>query len=74
GQVQSTMNWRKQLPYSFNNGIDSGAETIQICIVTEGNLLCPTDIQVKRVETLAEGIARKFSITPEHISYPGNWR
>ena len=73
GQVQSSENWRKQLP-CYGNDLDDDEGTIAICIVTDGNSLYPTDAQVKRVETLAEAISRKFDISPECISYPGNWR
>ncbi len=73
GQIQSSVNWQKQLPCSGND-IDGEEGTIRICIVTDGNLLSPTDIQAKRVEALAEAISREFDIPSKYISYPGNWR
>ncbi|MBW8034257.1 MAG: N-acetylmuramoyl-L-alanine amidase [Planctomycetes bacterium] len=73
GQIQATVNWQKQVSCAEND-IDCDEETIRICIVTEGNSLYPTDIQVKRAETLADVISRKFDITPARIFYPDNWR
>lgn len=73
GQIQSTVNWRKQVSCSGND-VDCDEEVVRICIVTDGNSLCPTNIQVKRVEVLAEVISREFGITPGRIFYPGNWR
>ena len=73
GQIQSTEYWREQVSCSGTD-VDCDNEMIRICIVTEGNSLCPTDIQVKRVEVLAEVISREFDITPGRIFYPGNWR
>jgi len=73
GQIQSTVNWRKQASCAEND-IDCDEDTIRICIVTEGNSLCPTDIQVKRAESLAEVISRKFDIASACIIYPDNWR
>lgn len=74
GQIQSTANWREQVSCSENDIDGDEEKKIRICVVTDGNSLYPTDIQAKRVEALVEMISREFDITPEHISYPGNWR
>jgi len=39
-----------------------------------GKTAHPTDFQIKRTETLAEKLCRKFSIQPESIYYPSDWQ
>ncbi len=74
GQIQSTEKWHKQ--GSIMPGIicDGDGQVICICVIADGETARPTDLQIKRVEALVEGLCREFNIEPESIRYPDDWR
>lgn len=77
GQIQSTENWRCQLPASrlrSNHTEPTGKDkrTIYICIATGGERTVPTDFQIRRTEALVEELCRRFHIRPEAVLYPNS--
>jgi hypothetical protein len=74
GQIQPTEKWQRQwsvLPERTWNG---SSQTIRICVIADDKTVRPTNLQIKRVESLVEALSRKFNIQPRDISYPSNWK
>ena len=74
GQIQATERWQKQWAVIPTKTWYGSAQTIRVCIVSDGEDMKPTDCQVKRTEALVEKLYRKFSILPDSIYYPSAWR
>lgn len=75
GQIQPTEKWQRQwsiLPSQTWYGTN---QTIRICIIADPpQQACPTDCQIKRVETLVQGLCRKFDVEADSVFYPGDWQ
>jgi len=69
GQILPTEKWQKQ-----SSVIHYSKQTIRICVIVNDKAKTPTDFQIKRTESLAEELSRKFHIQPESIWYPDDWR
>lgn len=69
GQILPTEKWQKQ-----SSVIHYSKQTIRICVILDDKAKTPTDFQIKRTESLAEELSRKFHIQPESIRYPDDWR
>ena len=74
GQIQATEKWKRQWPLIPGPTWYGTSQTIRICMIADGKTTHPTDSQIKRMETLLDGLCRKFRIRPEAISYPSDWR
>ncbi len=74
GQIQPTQKWRGQCSIIPSRSRDGSGRTIHICVIADGKTTRPTDIQIKRVEALVEGLHRQFNIQPESIYYPNDWQ
>ena len=74
GQIQPTEKWQKQWPAIPGRTWYGSGQTIRICIIADGKSVFPTDCQIKRIQVLVEGLCKKFSIRPESIYYPSDWR
>lgn len=74
GQIQSTEKWHKQCSITTCRNRAGSAQTIHICVIGDSKTARPTDLQIKRVEALVEGLCREFNIEPESIRYPDDWR
>jgi hypothetical protein len=70
GDIQPTEQWRGQRSITPAGE----ARTIHICLVADGQHNRPTDLQIKRTEALIAALCRQFSIEPESVAYPGDWR
>jgi len=74
GQIQPTEKWQRQWSIAPGRTWYGSGQTIRICAIADGKIFSPTDCQLKRIEALVEGLCRKFSINPESVYYPGDWR
>ncbi len=74
GQIQATEKWQKQWSIIPGRTWYGSSQTIRICVIADNKTTHPTDLQIKRAEALAEGLCRKFDITPESVYYPSDWR
>jgi hypothetical protein len=74
GQIQPTKKWQKQMSATTSRTWYGSSQTIRICIIADGKTTYPTDCQIKRIQVLVEGLCKKFSIRPESIYYPSDWR
>ncbi len=74
GQIQPTEKWQKQWSIIPGRTWYGTSQTIRICIIADGKTTHPTDCQIKRIETLVEGLCRKFDIAAESVYYPGDWQ
>ncbi len=74
GQIQSTEKWQRQWSIVPGQTWYGSSQTIRICVIAGGESVRPTNLQLKRTETLVETLSRKFNIQPEHIYYPGSWK
>jgi len=88
GYIQPTEKWQKQWSIIPGRNWYGNGQTIRICLIAngkpaeggfdpvQGSALAapPTDCQIRRAEMLVEELCRKFSIQPESIYYPNNWR
>jgi hypothetical protein len=74
GQIQTTEKWQRQWSLIPDRTWYGSSQTIRICIIADGKTVYPTDSQIKRLETLLDGLCRKFHIQPESIYYPSDWR
>jgi hypothetical protein len=74
GQIQPTEKWQRQWSIIPGRTWYGTSQTIRICVIADGRTIRPTDCQIKRVETLVEGLGRKFDIATKSVSYPGNWQ
>lgn len=73
GQIQTTQKWQKQWSSIPGHTWYGSSQTIRICVISDG-IVQPTDFQIKRTETLIDGLCRKFDISPRSVYYPTNWR
>ncbi|MGD8786686.1 MAG: N-acetylmuramoyl-L-alanine amidase [Phycisphaerales bacterium] len=74
GQIQATMKWKRQWSLIPSHTWRGTGRTIRICLVADGETAYPTDCQLKRMETLLDGLCKKFRIHPDSIHYPSDWR
>jgi hypothetical protein len=74
GQIQPTEKWQKQWPALPGRTRYVSGQTIRICIIADGKSIYPTDCQIKRIQVLVDELCKKFSIRPESIYYPSDWR
>jgi len=88
GYIQPTEKWQKQWSIIPGRNWYGSGQTIRICVIADGKpaeggsdtvqgsalAAPPTDCQVRRIESLVEGLCRNFHIRPESIYYPNNWR
>jgi len=73
GLIQPTEKWQRQWSIIPDRTWYGSSQTIRICIIADGQINHPTDLQIKRVEALVEGLYRKFDIQPKDIYYPSDW-
>jgi len=73
GQIQATEKWQRQWPLIPGRTWYGSSQTIRICIIADETTYL-TDCQIKRIETLLDGLCRKFRIERESIYYPSDWR
>jgi len=73
GCISSTEKWQRQWSAIPDQTWYGTAQTIRICVISDGGNKMPTGSQIKRTETLVEKLCRKFEITPDFVYYPGNW-
>ena len=74
GQIESTEKWERQWSILAGRSWYGSVQTIRICVIADGRTVQPTDFQIKRTSALVEGLCRKFTIEPEAVYYPGDWR
>ena len=74
GQIQTTEKWQRQWSSIPGRTWYGSGQTIRICLIADGKTAHPTDFQIKSIEALVEALYRKFSIQPQSIYYPGDWR
>lgn len=74
GQIQPTEKWQRQWSIIPGQTWYGSSQTIRICVIADDKAVRPTNCQIKRVESLAEALSRKFIIQPKYIFYPGNWK
>ena len=74
GQIQTTEKWQRQWPLIPGRTWYGSSQTIRICVIADGKTTRPTDCQIKRLETLVDGLCKKFRIRPKSIYYPNDWR
>jgi len=71
GQIQSTEKWQRQWSIIPEYG---SSKTIRVCVIAEGKSSRASDCQIKRAGALVDKLSRKFSIVPQFIYFPNNWR
>jgi hypothetical protein len=74
GQIQPTEKWQRQWSIVPGQTWYGSSQTIRICVIADNKTARPTNLQIKRIEALVEGLSRKFNIQPEYIYYPSNWK
>ena len=74
GQIQPTEKWHKQRSIIPGRSRDGSGQTIHICVIADAKTTHPTDLQMRRVETLVEALCREFDIEPESVHYPNDWQ
>ena len=72
GQILATEKWQRQWPLIPGRTWYGSSQTIRICVIADGKTTRPTDCQIKRLETLVDGLCKKFHIRPESIYYPND--
>jgi len=73
GQILTTEKWQRQWSPIPGPTWYGSSQTIRICVIADGKTTLLTDCQIKRIETLLDGLCRKFRIQPEAIYYPNDW-
>jgi hypothetical protein len=73
GRIQTTEKWQRQWSIIPGPTWHGSSQTIRICVIADGRTVPPTDSQIKRTETVVEGLCRKFDIRPESVYYPRDW-
>ena len=73
GQIQVSIKWQRQWSTISGQTWYGNKQTIRICVIADGKTASPTDAQIKRVESLVEGLCRKFNIQPKAVYYPNDW-
>jgi hypothetical protein len=79
GEIEPTESWKMQLPVAYRpDDLIRRAwqceQTIYICIVVDNKSPQPTNIQIKRLYVLLEGLRRELSIKSGSVIYPNNWQ
>jgi hypothetical protein len=74
GQIQATKKWKRQWSIIPDHTWQGSGQTIRICMIADDGTAYPTDCQLKRMETLLDGLCKKFRIHPDSIHYPSDWR
>jgi len=74
GQIQTTEKWQRQWAVIPGRTWHGNGQTIRLCVIADGKDSSPTEFQIRRIEELVERLQRKFSIQPESIYYPNDWR
>jgi len=75
GQIQPTEKWQRQWSIVPGRTWYGNGQTIRICAIADPPRRASlTNCQIKRIETLIEGLCRKFGIQPERVYYPSDWR
>ena len=72
GQILPTEKWKRQWSIIPGRTWYGGGQTIRICVIADDKTARPTNLQVKRIETLVEALCRRFNIRPEYIYYPSD--
>ena len=72
GQIQLTEKWQRQWSIIPGRTWYGSGQTIRICVIADDKTARPTNLQVKRIETLVEALCRRFDIRPEYIYYPSD--
>jgi hypothetical protein len=79
GEIEPTENWKMQLPVKYQpddkiRRVWQCEQTIYICIVVDSQSTQPTNIQIKRLYVLLEGLRRELNIKSGSVIYPNNWQ
>ena len=74
GQIQTTHKWQRQWLVIPSSNWYGTSKTIRVCVIADGTTSLASNSQIRRVEALVEKLSRKFSVEPESIYYPANWR
>lgn len=75
GQIQPTEKWQRQWSITPGRTWYGSSQTIRICAIADPpQRVGPTDCQTNRIESLVEGLCRKFKIQPTSVYYPSDWR
>jgi hypothetical protein len=74
GQIQPTEKWQRQWSVLPEQTWYGSSQTIRICVIADDKTVRPTNLQIKRVESLVETLSRKFNIQPQYIYYPSDWK
>lgn len=73
GQIQTTEKWRRQSSAAGSGRAGGKDGTIRLSILADGKIAVPTNLQIKRTESLVAALARRFNICSEFIHYPEGW-
>ena len=73
GQIQPTEKWQRQWSIVPARKWYGSAQTIRICVIADDKAARPTELQLKRIEALVEGLCGKFNIQTKSIRYPSKW-
>jgi hypothetical protein len=73
GQILPTEKWRRQWSVVPDPAWNDSGHTIRLCVIADGKNAPPSDLQLKRVDTLVGALHRKFDIQPQFIYYPNDW-
>lgn len=74
GLIERTDRWVRQHSAMPSPRWYGSAETIRICVISDGVRATPTESQIRRTTTLVEKLGRQFGIRTEDIDYPKNWQ
>ena len=74
GFIQSTEKWQRQWSIIPGSTWYGSAQTIRVCVVADASNARPTNLQMKRTQTLVESLSRKFDIQPRQVYYPSDWK
>jgi hypothetical protein len=73
GQIQPTEKWQRQWSIVPGRTWYGSGQTIRICVIADDKTARPTELQLKRIEALVEGLCGRFDIRTKSIRYPSNW-
>ena len=73
GQIQPTEKWQRQWSIIPARKWYGSNQTIRICVIADDKAARPTELQLKRIEALVEGLCGRFDIRTKSIRYPSNW-
>ncbi len=74
GQIEPTEKWKQQLSALPRRTAYGNEQIIRIGVLVDSNVAYPTNLQMKKTESLTETLARNYEIQPAFIYYPDNWR